>query len=1819
MRRNRAWTLVATVAVVLFFLVWDFTPRVASEGPQQDESRIPVVAANAGYRSPSERHKLRVSDKALAREIESKGGRLLGDYGTYQLYEADSATTHALSQSQQVEVRDEDNVIKLNARAFDTSRSEVQAQRRALRAFNGKRMHLVQFIGPVKPEWYEALVSTGVRVVTYIPNNAYLVYGNAGSLQRVQALAKNASVVQWEGDYQNGDKIDPQIAPPETAKDNARLKKTRATTRARLKGKLSRSQSKGQLFAVQLLKDKTENAGTLQLIDSIRLEPITNQWEVLDYVDIVVSLPTAAIYNQLAKRPDVVSIAPYQTPVKMDERQDLIISGQLTGNAPTPLDYLSYLASKGFTQAQFDASNFAVNISDSGVDNATQSPNHFALYTLGDPNQPSRIIYNRLEGTANAGSTLKGCDGHGTLNTHIIGGYVPSGGIFASFPHADASGFRYGLGVAPFVKIGSSVIFDPDKYTNPNLINLEAKAYQDGARISSNSWGEPNNGRYDVDAQSYDKIVRDAQPTGAAITAPGNQQMVVVFAAGNDGPGSLTVGSPGTAKNVITVGAAENVQPFGGPDQCGVSDTSADSANDIVSFSSRGPTIDGRRKPEIVAPGTHVSGGITQATLVNPPSGNGMVDACFTGNGVCGGTGATPGGLFFPAGQQWYVASSGTSHSTPAVAGAAALVRQYFINQGFAPPSPAMTKATLMNTARYMTGAGANDTLWSNNQGLGELNMNLFYDIFATGAIIHDQRAADTFTASGQQRVVTGNILDPAKPFRVTLAYTDAPGPTTGAAYVNNLDLEVTVGGNTYKGNVFSGALSALGGNADPQNNAESVFLPAGMSGSFVIRVKATNIAGDGVPNSGPATDQDYALVAYNAGEAPAPVIESDSAAIVAESCGPANNAIDPGETVTVNFALRNIGTASASNVTATLLPTGGVTAPGGSQSYGTLPSGSPAVARSFTFSNNRTCGETLTATLHLQDGSTALGTVTFTFTVGKAALSSVAATYSTGNIATPIPDNQTVEIPINVSDVGVVSDVNVRVRLNHTFDADLVLDLVHPDGTVVNLASQVGADGQNFGGGSNDCSGTFTVFDDAATASITAAEAPFVGTFRPETLLSVLNGKPLSGTWKLRVTDTEQRDLGTVGCVQLELSRFQYICCGVAGTPSILAAPPATLVAESFGPRNNAIDPLETVTINFPLRNVGTGSTTNLVATLLTGGGVTNPSSAQSYGALPPDGTPVARPFTFTAGGACGGIITATFQLQDGAANLGTVTFTFNTGTPGPTTTFGPFTNAAAIAIPDSGAATPYPSTITVAGVPTTGAVPKVTLTNINHTYADDIDVLLVGPTGQKFILMSDAGGSSDPVNVTYTFDDAAASSLANNSLSPSGTYKPTNYDSGDTFPAPAPAGPYLSPGPAGAETLASAFSGLDPNGVWSLYVVDDTEMDSGSISGGWSLSFNVTAPVSCQQPSLMISEFRLHGASGPADEFVEIYNPGDQPFTVNSADGTGYALVASDGSIRFVIPNGTSIPARGHYLGVNSSGYSLGSYAAGNNTSATGDASWTTDIPDNAGIALFNTTASFTAAHLVDAAGFTATALYFEGSPISAVPSINGEYSFVRKVVATAGAANTGRSQDTSNNANDFVFVSTTGGSFGSAVASVLGAPGPENLLSPIQRNAQMTATLVDPAVGVANSPNRARNNTPIPGFPLGTFTIRRRYTNRTGQPVTRLRFRIVDITTLNSPGYVACPDPNNCGQADLRALSSSAVTVRRIDGSTVRVQGTRVEEPPTQSQGGGLNSSMAVDLNLELGGSIAPGASVNVQFHFGLAIRGNFSFLVNVETLP
>ena len=374
-----------------------------------------------------------------------------------------------------------------------------------------------------------------------------------------------------------------------------------------------------------------------------------------------------------------------------------------------------------------------------------------------------------------------------------------------------------------------------------------------------------------------------------------------------------------------------------------------------------------------------------------------------------------------------------------------------------------------------------------------------------------------------------------------------------------------------------------------------------------------------------------------------------------------------------------------------------------------------------------------------------------------------------------------------------------------------------------------------------------------------------------------------------------------------------------------------------------------------------------------------------------------------------------------------------------------------------------------------------------------------------------------------------------------------------------------------------------------------------------------------------LIISEFRVRGSNGAEDEFIEIYNNSGADHVVTASSGSGYGVAASDGTTRCSIPNGTLIPNKGHYLCVNSDGYNLASYPAGSATTATGDATYTTDIPDNVGIAIFDNNsggASYALANRLDAVGSTSEAntLYKEGTGYPALTPFSIDYSFYRDScgkggsITTFGACPNGSSvKDSNNNAADFVFVDTNGTSAGAGQR--LGAPGPENSSAPIEMNSGFAVNLLDPCVAPASPPNRVRDFTSDPpnNSTFGTLDIRRTVTNNTGVPVTRLRWRIVDLTTFPAPS----------GIADLRPRTSTSVVVT-VDRapcasgtSNVTVEGTTLEQPPSQPNGGGFNSSMSSG-TVTLGTPLAAGGTIDLRFLLGIQQTGSFKFYINVEAL-
>jgi uncharacterized repeat protein (TIGR01451 family) len=358
---------------------------------------------------------------------------------------------------------------------------------------------------------------------------------------------------------------------------------------------------------------------------------------------------------------------------------------------------------------------------------------------------------------------------------------------------------------------------------------------------------------------------------------------------------------------------------------------------------------------------------------------------------------------------------------------------------------------------------------------------------------------------------------------------------------------------------------------------------------------------------------------------------------------------------------------------------------------------------------------------------------------------------------------------------------------------------------------------------------------------------------------------------------------------------------------PTIMVVPvSATLVSQSGSSPNGAINPGETVEVQLYLQNTGNVSTTNLVATLQATGGVTLPSGYQVYGALAPGGSPVGGAFTFTADSTNGGTVVATLSLQDGSASLGTVSFTFympvvqtfwNTNQIYvPALQFVPY--------PDEGPGSPYPSTIQVSGL--TGYVSKVTVTvsNLYHTYPNDIGMLLVAP-GANAVLMDAAVNFSVPVSgVTLTFDSTAPTVLPSEGNLTSGTFAPADYNPNDVF-TNALAPPY--------STSLTNLNNLPPNGAWSLYAHDDAVGDAGGISNGWAVTLTSIIPVNPTNSlaaSIVASSPQVV-LGGSLTYFLSVLNNG--PSTVSAyltnVLPAGLSFVSAGGSPGGYTQNGQTI----------------------------------------------------------------------------------------------------------------------------------------------------------------------------------------------------------------------------------------------------------------------------------------------------------------------
>lgn len=420
-------------------------------------------------------------------------------------------------------------------------------------------------------------------------------------------------------------------------------------------------------------------------------------------------------------------------------------------------------------------------------------------------------------------------------------------------------------------------------------------------------------------------------------------------------------------------------------------------------------------------------------------------------------------------------------------------------------------------------------------------------------------------------------------------------------------------------------------------------------------------------------------------------------------------------------------------------------------------------------------------------------------------------AVYTSTDTPLAIPDNDATGATstINVPDLDRIVDLDVVVNVTHSYDGDISLSLVAPDGTTIALSTRRGSSGDNYTG---------TVFDDAAATAIANGSAPFSGSYRPENPLAAVNGQVAAGAWKLKVVDSASSDSGTIQDWSLRFT-YEPRACGPSAVYQSFSVAADACAAGGPGDGNGIVDRGEEVTLPVVVRNNGSVDLTGISATLTTAPPdvyVTRPSAA--YPDLPVNQTApsLAPHFAFIAGQGvpCGGEIAFVLTVHTAQGSFSSP-FTVQVGALAYSTTTYPSTDVPK-PIPDNDPAGASSTIAVTDGNPVQAIKVKV---NVTHTYDGDLTLSLIGPNGVSVALSNRRGSSGDNF-VDTVFDDGAATPIASGTAPFTGAFKP--------------------------ETPLGALAGIPANGTWTLKAVDSAGSDSGTITG-WSLELTTGSGYAC------------------------------------------------------------------------------------------------------------------------------------------------------------------------------------------------------------------------------------------------------------------------------------------------------------------------------------------------------------------------------------
>lgn len=689
--------------------------------------------------------------------------------------------------------------------------------------------YIIQLSGPPLETWLEAIRGHGGSIHKSLPGFGLLVSLLPGDVPGVRRL----SWVEAVTPYRPTMKVSHHLRPG--------VERTLNVAELAVLNIADDDENRQEQVQITVFpaESTTELAAAIRQMGGVVFEQTAHK---------VVALISPAMIVSLAQREGIEAILPFKFPTFNNDQARHIID--------VPDDHV-------FAALPLRGEGQLIGIADSGLDTGdlaslhpdlrgrieaiTSFPTHF-------PSSAAAYINGPLvsdDGSADANT------GHGT---HVAGS-VAGNGSAARTSKADVTP----CGVAPAARLYFQAIEQtvnwkstgeliaagipvPRDWPQPryglyglpnDLADLFAPAYNAGVRIHTNSWGAANAGLYNDTSHSVDEFMWC------------HRDMLLLFSAGNsgidlNGDGTVdedSISTPGTAKNCLTVGASENFRPKNTlpspglnrnwidmrykdgrprfPELCTAGHVS-DNPDGMAAFSSRGPTDDGRIKPDVVAPGTNILS--TRSTRVAP-------------NPLWGDVREEDDPLY-----GLYCWSGGTSMSTPLVAGAVALVRQHLVQQRrhYQPgvkPSGALLKAILVNGSLPLPGQFDGEIPAGPNyvSGFGRVNVQTALSPNALRCVMFIDEP-DFAVETGRIRRFALHVVDPTHPLKVTLAWTDAPSLIGMGGLVNVLYLQlVAPDGTVHNGDVTPFPLAT--------NNVQQVLIAAPQPGRYELRIRGLSVA----------------------------------------------------------------------------------------------------------------------------------------------------------------------------------------------------------------------------------------------------------------------------------------------------------------------------------------------------------------------------------------------------------------------------------------------------------------------------------------------------------------------------------------------------------------------------------------------------------------------------------------------------------------------------------------------------------------------------------------------------------------------------------------------------------------------------------------------------------------------------------------------------------------------------------------------------------------------------------------------------------------